>query len=322
MPVRKFIFQNSIRFVRTGIFGRPVLEKGVLELGIIKKLFGGITLTWKKVILFAIVAGIYTAVMALLPAAKDTSFADITISFEVWILFGIIIIMNSESSKDSALKCFVFFLISQPFVYLIQVPFSSLGWGIFGYYKYWFIWTLLTIPMGFIGYYMKQGKWWGLLILTPVLLLLGFHYSRFFALTRYYFPHHLLSAVFCAITLLVYPKRIFDNRKVQNTGIVISVLIILCASAFALIHRNVYNTTVLVNGGSAGAIFDDTYSAFLEDDSFGKVHIDYNAQIEDYMVNAEFIQGGRTELILADSAGNQTVFELNIGYSSFDIRRK
>ena len=296
--------------------------KGASKLSIIKKLFGGITLTWKKVILFAVAAGIYTAVMALLPAAKDTSFADITISFEVWILFGIIIIMNSRSPKDSALKCFVFFLISQPLVYLIQVPFSSLGWGILGYYRYWFIWTLLTIPMGFVGYYMKQEKWWGLLILTPVLIFLGFHYSNFFALTRYYFPHHVLSAVFCVVTLLLYPIYIFQNPKFRKIGIAISVLIIFCASAFALTHRNVYNTTVLVNGGSTGAVFDDTYSAYLKDDSFGKVHIDYNAQIEDYMVNAEFIKGGRTELILADSSGIQTVFELNIGYSSFDIMRK
>ncbi len=69
----------------------------------IKKLFGGIDLTWKKVIIFAVIAGAYTALMALLPAAKDTSFEDITISFEVWILFGIIIITNSRSAVDSAL---------------------------------------------------------------------------------------------------------------------------------------------------------------------------------------------------------------------------
>ena len=91
----------------------------------LKKLFGGIDLSWKKIIIFAIIAGVYTAIMAILPIAKDTSFADITISFEVWILFGIIIIMNSKSAKDSALKCFLFFLISQPLVYLIQVPFAS-----------------------------------------------------------------------------------------------------------------------------------------------------------------------------------------------------
>ncbi|MBR3250704.1 MAG: hypothetical protein IKF80_03260, partial [Erysipelotrichaceae bacterium] len=126
----------------------------------IKKLFGGIDLTWKKLIIFALIAGAYTALMAILPVTNNTSFEDITVYFEVWILFGIIIIMNSKSPMDSALKCFVFFLISQPLVYLLQVPFSALGFGIFTYYRYWFIWTLFTFPMGYIGYYMKQDKWW------------------------------------------------------------------------------------------------------------------------------------------------------------------
>lgn len=85
-----------------------------------KKIFGGINLTWPKVIIMAIVLGIYTAIMAMLPIVNDTSFSDLTVTFEVWILFGIFIIMNSKSPKDSAFKCFVFFLISQPLVYLIQ----------------------------------------------------------------------------------------------------------------------------------------------------------------------------------------------------------
>ena len=123
----------------------------------VKRIFGGINLTWKKLIIFAIISGIYTAIMAMLPIAKYTSFADITISFEVWILFGIIIITNSSSAKDSALKCFVFFLISQPLVYIIQdvINHSNL---FLTYYRNWTIWTILTIPMGFIGWYMKKDK--------------------------------------------------------------------------------------------------------------------------------------------------------------------
>ena len=142
----------------------------------VKKLFGGIDLSFKKLIIFAIIAGVYTAVMAMLPIAKDTSFADITISFEVWILFGIFIIMNSKSAKDSALKCFIFFLISQPLVYLIQdvINHSNL---FLTYYRFWIAWTICTIPMGFIGYFMKKDKWWGLVILAPTFIFLGIHYS-------------------------------------------------------------------------------------------------------------------------------------------------
>ena len=46
-----------------------------------KKIFGGINLTWPKLIIMAIIAGIYTAIMAMLPIAKDTSFSDLTVTF-------------------------------------------------------------------------------------------------------------------------------------------------------------------------------------------------------------------------------------------------
>ena len=168
-----------------------------------KKIFGGINLTWKKLIIFAICSGIYTAVMALIPALKYTSFHDITVSFEVWILFGIIIISNSKSAKDSALKCFIYFLISQPIVYLIQVPFSSMGFEIFKYYSYWFIWTILTIPMGYIGYQIKKNKWWGMLILVPILLFLGIHYYDYLKVMIYNFPYHLITIIFCILFFLI-----------------------------------------------------------------------------------------------------------------------
>jgi len=103
------------------VYGSKMSEKGK-SMKNLKRMFGGIDLTWKKLIIFAVIAGVYTAVMAILPFTENTSFEDITISFEVWILFGILIITNSRSPKDSAMKCFVFFLISQPIVYLLQVP--------------------------------------------------------------------------------------------------------------------------------------------------------------------------------------------------------
>ena len=287
-----------------------------------KKLFGGIDLTWKKLILFALIAGLYTGVMALLPITNNTSFEDISISFEVWILFGIFIIMNSKSAKDSALKCFVFFLISQPLVYLIQVPFSSLGWQILGYYKNWIVWTILTIPMGFIGYYMKKDKWWGLLILTPILLLLGSHYSGFLGETLFDFPHHLLSCLFCLITILIYPICIFNNKKVKITGFVISILIIITMTIFTFMDKTTYNTTVLVNGGELGAVFDDTYNVYLEDNKFGNVYIKYDDALEDYKLEAEFRKAGKTNIIFEDRNGNKTVFEIDIRRDNYDIVKK
>ena len=48
----------------------------------LKKIFGGLDITWKKLLIAAVAAGLYTGVMAGLPMAKDTSFADISITFE------------------------------------------------------------------------------------------------------------------------------------------------------------------------------------------------------------------------------------------------
>ena len=273
---------------------------------------------WKKLIIFAIIAGVYTGVMAMLQIVKDTSFADITISFEVWILFGILIIMNSKSAKESSLKCFVFFLISQPLVYLIQdaINHSKL---FLTYYRFWIIWTICTIPMGFIGYFMKKDKWWGLLISTPMLIFLGFHYSGFLGQTIYNFPYHLLSTLFCIITLLLYPICIFRNKKVKLAGTIISVLIILSMSIITLFNNTTYNTVVLTNNGAAGAVFDNTYTAYLEDSSYGDVYIKYDDGIEDYLVEAKFKKAGRTNLILENSNENKKIYEINIKNNDFDI---
>ena len=123
----------------------------------LQKLFGGINLTWPKLIIFAVIMGIYTALMAML-VPDGNSFHDIAVTMEWWVLPAILIIVNCKKPLEAALKTFVFFLISQPLVYLIQVPFNGMGWGLFGYYPFWFKVTLLTFPAAFIGWYMKKDK--------------------------------------------------------------------------------------------------------------------------------------------------------------------
>lgn len=284
-----------------------------------KKLFGEINLTWKRTIIFAIIAGAYTAIMAMIPMAKDTSFADITVSFEVWIFFGIFIIMNSKSAKDSALKCFVFFLISQPLVYLIQdvIKHSSL---FITYYRNWVFWTIATIPMGFIGYYMKKDEWWGLLILAPILVFLGEHYSTYLSKTMFSFPYHLLTTLFCLITLIIYPIAIFNNKKNKVVGIVISVLIIIVMTGLALSKPAVYNTTIFVNGEEHK--FDNTYKVYLTDESFGKVYIVFEKNIDDYMVNAEFKKAGKAELVLESPKGEKEIYEIDIKDHTYSVNKK
>ncbi len=290
-----------------------------------KKLFGGINMTWKKVILFAILCGVYTGVMALIPATKDTSFRDISISFEWWILFAILIIVNSKTPLDSALKVFVFFLISQPLVYLVQVPFSPDGFGLFRYYPAWFEWTLLTFPMAFVGHYMKRDKWWGLLILAPMLLFLGFHYLGFFGEAVHFFPNHLLSALFCAVTLIVYPMFIFRDKRIRIAGLILSILILIAASVYGVLDQrsHTYDTSLLSSGGEICAVdYDDSYKVYLEDPSFGDVHIGYEEKIESYLVYASFKKTGDTVLVLEAPTGEKYYYDLSVERDSYTVRKQ
>ena len=281
-----------------------------------KKLFGGINMTWKKVILFAILCGVYTGVMALIPATKDTSFRDISISFEWWILFAILIIVNSKTPLDSALKVFVFFLISQPLVYLVQVPFSPDGFGLFRYYPAWFEWTLLTFPMAFVGHYMKRDKWWGLLILAPMLLFLGFHYFGFFGAAVHFFPTHLL---------IVYPLFIFRDKRIRIAGLILSILILIAASVYGVLDQrsHTYDTSLLSSGGEICAVdYDDSYKVYLEDPSFGDVHIGYEENIESYLVYASFKKTGDTVLVLEAPTGEKYYYDLSVERDSYTVRKQ
>ncbi|MBQ8892002.1 MAG: hypothetical protein IJ068_03970, partial [Bacilli bacterium] len=121
---------------------------------------------------------------------------------------------------------------------------------------------------------------------------------------------------------LLYPICIFNNKKVKIAGVVISILIIIVMTIMALTSKNVYNTTVLTNGGDAGAVFDDSYNVYLEDSKYGKVYIVYDEGLEDYLINAEFTRAGKTNLILEDSNGNKTTFEIDIKSHSYDINKK
>ena len=61
-----------------------------------KKIFGGINLTWIKVLIMAFVIGVYAACSLLIPITRLTSFSDLGATFEVWIFLGIFVILHSN----------------------------------------------------------------------------------------------------------------------------------------------------------------------------------------------------------------------------------
>ncbi|MBR4230709.1 MAG: hypothetical protein IKR74_00955 [Bacilli bacterium] len=289
-----------------------------------KKLFGGINLTWKKVILFAIIIGILVGGLNSIPLFKDTSFTDSAIYFDVWILFGILIIMNSTSNIDSALKCFAFFLISQPLIYLVEVPFSYLGWQLFNYYKFWFYWTILCLPMGFFGYYMKKDKWWGIIFLIPMMFLLGIGVSTYLSHTIYSFPRHILSLIFSVLTMIIYPLAIFNNKFAKYGGLSLGIVLIIAFSLMTLFNKPVYETDVLCTGGTDKLIFDDTYTVYLKDKKYGEVSIkNYDSFDEAFFcVHALFKKSGKTELELTSPEGDKKEYNIKIARDTYQVEEK
>lgn len=213
----------------------------------LQKLFGGINLTWPKLIIFAIIMGIYTALMAML-VPDGNSFHDIAVTMEWWVLPAILIIVNCKKPLEAALKTFVFFLISQPLVYLIQVPFNGMGWGLFGYYPFWFKITLLTFPAAFIGWFMKKDKWYSGLILSAMTSLLVTVGIGYIFNTIENFPNHLVSIIYCFITIPIFIIFIFKDKKPRITTSIITIIvavIYLFMTINASTPYETYNNTIL-----------------------------------------------------------------------------
>ncbi len=190
---------------------------------------------WPAVILFAAAAGIYTGMVMCSDILKNTSFQDIGISYEWWVIFAVIVVVNCDKSWEAMLKCFVFFLISQPLVFAVQILFGTLTPDM-GWYYYRNIWlpaTFLTLPGGFIAYYCKKQNVLGAVILglgNTIQAVFGVHY---FAQAILNFPHHLLSSVVCFASIFLMSFQIQQEKKnrlisILTPAVLTAIILILC----------------------------------------------------------------------------------------------
>lgn len=173
------------------------------------KIFGKLKITWPVVIIMAIALGIWTALVAMFVPVGN-SFHDIAVTAEWWMLPAVLIIFYSKKPLEAALKVFIFFLISQPLVYLVQVPFNDLGWKLFLFYPYWFKITLATFPAAFLGWYIKKDKWYSGLILSGATIFLGVTAIGFIGGLKEAFPNHLITIIYC---ISMIPLLIFGALK-------------------------------------------------------------------------------------------------------------
>ena len=201
-------------------------------------------MTWGLVLLFAVATAVVTAVLNEIHALDGTSFQDIAISFECWILFAVFVVVNCEKWWEAALKCFVFFLISQPLIYLIEVPFEPLGWDVFMYYDYWAKVTLLTLPGGAIAFLVKKKNWLSVIVLSVATCFLAYLSTYYLQSLLNNFPYHLLSAVFCLALAFFLVLVLLDEKKHRAAGIAVFMAVFLICTGFTIarsgiVHRNI-----------------------------------------------------------------------------------
>ena len=258
------------------------------------KLFGGIDMKWWKVIVFAAATAVVTFAFLFFPIFSGTSFMKMGETFEAWIFFAVIIMSNCKRPLESALKTFVFFLISQPLIYLFQVPFSDMGWGLFGYYRYWFFWTLLTFPMAFVGWYIRKKNWISLLILFPVIAGLTLTYVGYFQFTFKRFPYMLVGALFTLGQVILY-LYVFTPKLWQRlVGFFVPLAVILTLTL----------TMSQVDLDSTVFLPEDpvlTEAAVAESDNNDLAEITVTNTGKDSMIRIKAHQYGTTEFTIKDS---------------------
>ena len=279
----------------------------------LRKLFGGIKMTWPRLILFAVISGVVTALIALL-VPEGNSIKQIAVTFEVWIVLAIIIVVNCEKPLEAACKTFVYFLISQPLVYLIQVPFNSMGWKLFGYYTYWFYWTLATFPGAFIAWYIKRDDWLGAIIHSVALVALVWFGVGYLQKLIENFPQYLIATLFCfgMVPVLI----IAIHHKKQSRLIASSI----AAVAFAVLMFLTFREGFVSRKFNAGISLDaekfpvtEEWTVSLEDHDNGTVNLKVGGDLFSSMIDVQYKDYTKnTNVILKDPEGKEYPFPIKV----------
>ncbi len=255
---------------------------------ILEKLFGGLKMSWFTVIIFAVIAGIYTGLINQVPFLENTSFRDIAISPDCWVLFAVIIASNCKKSWESALKIFVFFMISQPLVYAVELPTLDFNLAL-GYYMNWLIPILLTLPGGFVAFYVKKNNVLGAIILSVATSLLIF-------LCFYYIINvHIISAVLCLLQIIAY--LIVFTKKINLKIITISLTVV------ALVGGIIYSFTL--KASTTKDLPEGNWKCVTELNSLSEVEITGNEIV--YSCN-QYIH--EDELTFEDENGKTVVYKV------------
>ena len=201
--------------------------------------FGSLPMTWPVVCVSAAIIGVYVGVINQIPILYDTSFRDIAVSYEWWVLFAVLIVSNCKSAREAGMKCLVFFLISQPVIFLVELPSIGLDKVLYYYTKIWLPITLLTLPGGAIAFYAKKQNALGAVVLSignTVVALLGVSYLQKLC---HSFPRHLLTVVSCAAIIAVLLMGMQQKWKTRFLSAATTLLLTAGVIIWAVLNERV-----------------------------------------------------------------------------------
>ena len=273
----------------------------------IRKWFGGIEMTWPRVLLLAVATAAYTALINQVPFLYDTSLRDIAVMPEAWVLFAVFITINCRTPWEAGLKCFVFFLVSQPLIYLIEVPFS--GWEIMGYYRNWIIPTILTLPGGAIAWLVKKKGWLGTAVLSVAnvgLAALSVHYAD---AALHSGGHHALSSLFCLGLAVFFTLVLLTEKKHRTAALALIAAVMIGGGAY--MAYGWHNCTAALELGSG------TWSYTATKDGIVSVTVD-----EDGTAHLKGRRLGSTVLRFTDAAGKERAFDVTASRGSLWISER
>jgi len=259
------------------------------------KLFFETKMTWTRTVIFAFATAVVTALLLIWPATSGTSFENIGVSYECWFLFALIIIMNCEKPLEAGLKTFVFFLISQPLIYLFQVPFAANGWEIFRYYPIWFRYTLLCFPGAMVAWFVKKDNFLSALILsvaTGSLIAEAIGYTDYCTKN---FPQYLLTIIFCAALAVILIFALLQKKK--NRIITGALTLIVGIAVFFYLFISSASHRMTMRYALEG---DHTWEITAEEGTIGNISID---SIFDNTLLIEATEYGTQNLALTNENG-------------------
>ncbi|MCF0115738.1 MAG: hypothetical protein HUJ56_10310 [Erysipelotrichaceae bacterium] len=267
----------------------------------LKTIFYHQNLTWIKLILFSITCGVITGIIPTISFFTPTSIHNIAVCFEMWVLLAMFIILNSKKPLEAGLKTFVFFLISQPLCYLVQVPFYYDGFGIFRYYPYWAVLTVLTFPGAMVAWYIKKENWLSVGLLSIVLSLLSFELVEHFVTLMKSFPYQLLAVLFILLEIILFIPMIFKekNKRITLYAITVVLLIIAATSNYVTSHSRPDNVGFYV---------------FEEVTEYTLVEKDDNVKVEitDSYIKASTKENGTYTILVQDKEGTMYEYILTV----------